>query len=179
MKIYTRTGDNGESFAPVCGRSPKSSLAFEVLGTLDELNAQLGVVARTNGTGFIAKLQSLLLELGAQLAVNNQRRIKQSDIDEMEEQIDILEATLQPLSEFILPSLCPDIHLARAICRRAERRLVEWNEELAASSEWTNRFHLVIPFINRMSDYLFVLARKHAGRDDKWQPRKLEEVTTE
>lgn len=182
-KIYTRTGDTGDTSLSGTRRVRKDDLRVEVIGTVDELNAALGVVAASLANGGqpsaeivaqVPQLQHRLLDLGAQLAAPaadaGDRRIRNEHVAELEAAIDRFEARLEPLNEFILPGGSPAaaaLHLARCICRRAERRLVS----LAAKDPDAGQG---LRFLNRLSDLLFVLARaanRSAGVPDvTWQP---------
>ncbi len=165
MKIYTTSGDQGETSLYGGRRVPKDSLRIETYGTVDELNSALGV-ARSWKPGkeideVLARLQNNLFVLGADLATPEDKRsgdierIKSADISELERVIDDLDFRLKPLTSFILPGgshLAAQLHLARTICRRAERLSVRLFRE--ESIEFT-----CIVFLNRLSDLLFVLAR--------------------
>jgi len=167
-KIYTRTGDGGEAGLFGDRRVRKDDLRLEVIGTVDELNAALGVAAVELGRAgqasaeiamLVEQLQHRLLDLGADLAepVAEARdgRIRGQHVAELEAAIDRYEAQLQPLGEFILSGGSPaaaGLHSARCVCRRAERRLVS----LAGREPVTSQS---IPFLNRLGDLLFVLAR--------------------
>jgi cob(I)alamin adenosyltransferase len=170
-KIYTRTGDAGETALFAGGRVRKDDLRIEVIGTIDELNAAIGVVRMELARGgtapprldeLLGRLQHWLFDLGAELATPRAdarespvHRLDDSHIAALEAEIDHYDAALPPLKAFILPGGCPaaaQVHLARCICRRAERRLVE----LAAAQPIRPE---VLRFVNRLSDLLFVLAR--------------------
>ncbi len=168
-KIYTRTGDGGETGLSGTQRVRKDDLQVEAIGTVDELNAALGVVLTEllrsgAGSGEIAALveqiQHQLFELGAELASPavgaDTRRIGDRHVGQLEAAIDRHETQLAPLDEFILPGGAPaaaQLHLARCICRRAERRLVALVHEGAQSAGEGLRY------LNRLGDLLFVLAR--------------------
>jgi cob(I)alamin adenosyltransferase len=179
MRIYTRTGDGGETGLYGGGRARKGDLRIEALGAVDEANAALGL-ARTNTRQdqaldpLLERLQHRLFDLGAGLAQpdGGPARIAQSDVEAREQAIDRLEQDLEPLRAFILPGgsdAGAALHLARTIARRAERAVVR----LADAGEAVDP--LVLTYLNRMSDLLFVAAR-HANRaegDIAW--RKLSE----
>ncbi|HOJ03570.1 MAG TPA: cob(I)yrinic acid a,c-diamide adenosyltransferase [Bacteroidota bacterium] len=165
MKIYTRTGDNGMTALFGGRRVGKDSVRIEAYGTVDELNAQLGVARAAAHdlelTDRLAQLQNMLFVLGSDLATPidntqvNIQRIDDSHIARIERAIDEVEARLEPIRYFILPGGSPvaaQLHVARTVCRRAERSVVQ----LAAMEE-INEADL--RFVNRLSDYLFVLAR--------------------
>lgn len=164
MKIYTRKGDKGITSLFGGGRVPKSSQRIESYGTVDELNSCIGL-ARAQGLStrsdeICVELQNLLFDLGADLATPQTakaqiRRINEGDVVSLEGIIDELETSLPPLTYFILPGGSTGgatLHLARTICRRAERLVVACEKEEAISGE-------VVKFLNRLSDLLFVLAR--------------------
>jgi cob(I)alamin adenosyltransferase len=168
-KIYTRVGDGGETALFGGGRVRKDDVRVEAIGTLDELNAAVGVVRTELERGGVAppgiddllsQIQHRLFDLGAELATPEPEahgicRIRDQHVTELETQIDRYDVNLEPLRAFILPGGCPaaaQLHLARCICRRAERRLVA----LAATKPIRGE---VVRFLNRLSDLLFVLAR--------------------
>ncbi len=175
MKIYTRTGDKGETGLFGGKRVPKSSLRMHAYGTLDELNACLGIVLADASVPKeiktqLEQVQSTLFSLGADLATPldskaNVRRTEASEAKILEDWIDAMEASLAPLTRFIRPggsSVGAQLHLARTVCRRAER----WIVQLKESEPITDA---VIVYVNRLSDYLFVAARfanKLLGSED-------------
>ena len=178
MKIYTRRGDDGTTMLFAGGRVAKTHLRVAACGTLDEVSAQLGV-ARSVGArnaDCLAQLQSLLLRMGAELATPpgaGSERVARSDAAQLrwlEAEIDRLDAELPPLRNFLLPGGTPAaaaLHVARTVCRRAERLVVALRQEEAIGPQ-------LLPRLNRLSDLLFVLARHEnhaAGRDEElWQP---------
>ena len=181
MKIYTRTGDKGHTGLFGGGRVPKDDRRVACYGDVDELNAQLGVCA-TLATGkpmaeLLAKLQSLLFDLGAELATAAEAKhpppgMAQDQVTWLESEIDRAEDGLGALKTFILPGGCPlaaGLHVARAVCRRAERACVS----LVAAEPRTSPTTVIV--LNRISDLLFVLARRanhEAGVSDvPWSPR--------
>jgi cob(I)alamin adenosyltransferase len=164
MKIYTKTGDRGETGLFGGPRVRKDADRIEAYGTVDELNAALGL-ARSDGLPretdeLLERVQNELFSLGAELASPDPQRsgtalIGPAQVAELEQAIDQNELPLEPLQEFILPGGVRGagcLHLARTICRRAERRLVT----LAAAEPVSA--HLV-EYLNRLGDLLFVLAR--------------------
>jgi cob(I)alamin adenosyltransferase len=166
VKIYTKTGDDGTTGLLGSGRFPKDDIRIAAYGTVDELNAVLGV-ARAHGmdplTDQLAiKLQNELFMLGSALADPSplgqfHNVITHAHVEDLERAIDALEAQLTPLSQFILPGgaqAAAHLHLARTVCRRAERLVVELAHK---PGEAVGRFVLV--YLNRLSDLLFVLAR--------------------
>jgi cob(I)alamin adenosyltransferase len=165
MKIYTRTGDKGDTALFGGQRVPKDALRVEAYGTIDELNSVLGIaLADTNDPELelvLKPIQSLLFDLGADLATPLSadtaplRRIGAREASGLESVIDRLSEHLDPLKSFILPGgspLAARLHFARTVCRRAERVCVRLsrNEDIGDA---------VIVFLNRLSDLLFVLAR--------------------
>ena len=168
MKIYTRTGDDGTTGLFGGRRVAKSDPRIECYGTVDELNATLGLAAATAGaprelSAMLAQIQNELFVIGSHLATpqDDTRRLAQvPDLDEsaiarLESQIDAADAELPPLRNFILPGgaeAAARLHLARTVCRRAERLLVAFAGEEAIEP-------LVLRYLNRLSDWLFVYAR--------------------
>lgn len=180
MKIYTRGGDAGKTSLFSGERVTKDAHRVEVYGTLDELNSLLGV-ARTQTcnkevSAILKSLQSDLFEAGTDLATvetrRHVRRLHKEDWQSLEATIDVLDEQLPALKNFVLPGGSPgaaSIHLARAVCRRAERLLV-----LLMKSEPNVNKHLLI-YLNRLSDLLFVLARYENFQGDTtetpWRPK--------
>ncbi len=166
MKIYTKTGDDGQTGLYGGGRVSKDDARIEAYGTVDELNALLGM-ARTEPLPsqidqLLRQIQNALFDVGAELATRDPaaRRtttLGDRQIEALEKSIDDFEATLAPLRQFILPggtSGAAALHLARTVCRRAERRVVS----LAAVPHEHVSAALMV-YLNRLSDLLFVLAR--------------------
>ena len=174
-KIYTRTGDDGSTGMADGTRVAKDDLLVHVIGEVDELNSQLAVVAchaADDFTGSIKAIQNELFNVGAELTLG-QVMIKQENINWLEQNLDALNLTLTPLKEFILPGgglAASHCHVARAICRRAERSLVRLNKQNELNS-------YLMAYINRLSDYLFVLARmlsKAEGKEETyWQSTRI------
>jgi len=181
MKIYTRTGDDGTTGVLGPGRVSKSSPRIEAYGTLDELNALLGVARTREGAAafeaLLIGIQSTLFTIGAELATVAQQlretldRVGDDDVRTLESAIDSLDAGLPALTTFVLPAgspLAAELHLARTVCRRAERRVVT----LAAHEEVNGA---VLRYLNRLADLLFVMARaanQHAGvAETPWRAR--------
>ena len=172
-RITTRTGDDGTTGLADGTRLPKDSLRIEVLGCLDELNSHLGLVALHAGPAVpeeITGAQHRLFELGAEMALPGQERVRARDVVALERALETGNAELPPLREFVLPggnAAAAHCHLARAVCRRTERRLVQ-----LARAEGVNPQSL--RYLNRLSDLLFVLARvlarRDGGREVLWQP---------
>jgi cob(I)alamin adenosyltransferase len=165
MKIYTRTGDDGSTSLFSGGRVAKSHPRVETYGAIDELNSALGAARAAAPAppveAILADLQHQLFKLGADLATPGEgahphiARVSAEEVSQLESGIDRMDAQLPPLKNFILPGGSPaaaQIHVARSICRRAERLAV-----LLAASDPINPAALV--FLNRLSDFLFTLAR--------------------
>jgi cob(I)alamin adenosyltransferase len=182
MKIYTKTGDAGETGLFGGPRVRKDHARIEAFGTVDELNSHLGVVrSLAMAAAFdplLRRVQADLFELGAQLATppvpgrSPDERITAAHVTRLETEIDGLETQLEPLTHFILPAgtaLAAAIHVARTVCRRAERRVVT----LATDADGTIPAN-AIEYLNRLGDMLFVLARVANRRggvaDDLWIP---------
>lgn len=164
-KICTRTGDAGTTGLGDGTRLPKSALRIEAIGTVDELNSQIGLLAAEplpgETAGLLSAIQHDLFDLGGELAVPGTSVLGARCSERLEQNLEALNAGLPALREFVLPggnrpaALC---HVARSVCRRAERRLWQLNE-----SEALNPAALV--YLNRLSDLLFVLARVLARAD--------------
>ena len=180
MKIYTKTGDKGDTSLFGGQRVPKDALRIEAYGTVDELNSGLGVVRADNANSEIDKIlghvQNQLFCLGADLATPRStekksiKRIEPKDVQALEKSIDSLEPKLKPLRSFILPCGLPTaarLQFARTVCRRAERIVVRLsrNEDIGEP---------IIVYLNRLSDLLFVLARyaNHVANvpETRWKP---------
>ena len=176
-KIYTRTGDGGSAGLVGGSRVSKSSLRMAAIGEVDEANAAIGVAIAALGGGDTAyqllKVQNDLFDLGADIAtpgqVDGALRIVASQVARLEVEIDEMNASLEPLTSFILPSGSAGVsalHLARAVTRRAERAAVSLNEAEPLNAQ-------LLAYLNRLSDHLFVAARFVAAReggDILWQP---------
>jgi cob(I)alamin adenosyltransferase len=176
-KIYTRTGDGGSAGLVDGSRVSKSSLRMAAIGEVDEANAAVGVAIAGLGSGDVAdkllRIQNDLFDLGADVAtpgdVDGALRIVAPQVERLEREIDAMNASLEPLTSFILPSGSAGVsalHLARAVVRRAERAAVALSQAEPLNS------HL-LAYLNRLSDHLFVAARFVAGNeggDVLWQP---------
>lgn len=181
-KIYTRTGDKGETRLSTGEMVPKWHPRVAAYGTVDELNAALGVAALDAGDDLltaIRRIQNDLFDLGADLATPERGRVLEwtplriieAQVTRLETEIDALNASIPPLDSFILPGgsrLAAQLHVARTLCRRAERQMAELasmkDEPVGAPA---------LAFINRLSDWLFVAGRaaNNDGADDiKWVP---------
>jgi cob(I)alamin adenosyltransferase len=189
MKVYTKTGDTGTTALFGGTRVPKHHIRIESYGTVDELNSHIGLIRDQEINQLykevLIEVQDRLFTVGAILATppeketlkNGEKRlqnlgIQESDIEYLENQIDAMEESLPQMTHFVLPgghttvSYC---HIARCVCRRAERLAVHLND-IEPTDE------LVIKYLNRLSDYLFVLARKLSfdlnADEVQWIPRK-------
>ena len=178
-KIYTRTGDNGTTGMADGSRLSKDSLRMQAIGDVDELNSMIGVVINKSHDNYIREnmitIQHDLFNLGGQLAMPDFNKINASRIKWLEISLDKMNEVLEPLQEFILPggsesaSFC---HLARTICRRAERTLVSLNAEDNINQD-------LMGYINRLSDWLFVACRYLNKAENKeeilWQSDRISE----
>ncbi|MBA2462271.1 MAG: cob(I)yrinic acid a,c-diamide adenosyltransferase [Actinobacteria bacterium] len=175
-KIYTRGGDGGETSLGDGSRVSKLDARIVAFGAVDELNAQLGLVDaagfRTEAGPLLLRIQNELFDLGADLSVpyeegDGRLRITQEQIDELERMCDERNADLSELRSFVLPSgggAAVQLHVARTVCRRAEREALQ-----AAQEHPVNPLALV--YLNRLSDLLFILARgAAAGAEVMWKP---------
>ncbi|MBW7888485.1 MAG: cob(I)yrinic acid a,c-diamide adenosyltransferase [Bacteroidetes bacterium] len=182
MKIYTKTGDKGETALFGGKRIPKDNIRIESYGTVDELNSVLGIVRSFHVPGdldeILDDLQNQLFVLGADLATPQENtnsiipRISQLDIENLEKIIDRIDQQLVPLKAFILPggnSAASYLHFARTVCRRAERSAVRLSHSEDIGSD-------VVMYLNRLSDLLFVLARyanaKENTKEIEWKSGK-------
>ena len=172
-KIYTRTGDDGTTGLGDGTRVPKDSLRVDAMGDVDELNSVVGLMLTEAVPDILVdtltQIQHDLFNLGGEICIPNYVILSQANIDNLEEAIDTLNDELEPLKEFILPGgtkAAGYCHLARTVCRRAERKLITLarDEKVTAVS---------LKYLNRLSDLLFVLCRiinKEAGVPDVlWQ----------
>ena len=181
-KIYTRTGDAGTTGLVDGSRLPKSDPRMMAIGEVDEVNCAIGVaIAELDGDApeaqMLRRIQNELFDLGADIATPGEDftpgemtlRITAAQVDRLEREIDAMNETLSPLTSFILPGgdrLIAALHLSRAVTRRAERAMVAAAARVALNPQ-------AMAYINRLSDHLFVLARRIAasrGGDILWQP---------
>jgi cob(I)alamin adenosyltransferase len=189
MKVYTKTGDSGTTALFGGTRVPKDNIRIESYGTVDELNSYIGLIRdqdmNQHYKEILIEIQDRLFTVGAILATplekevmkNGELRLKnlgiiESDIELLEKEIDTMEDSLPQMTHFVLPgghttvSYC---HVARCVCRRAERLAVHLSHEEPIDE-------MAVKYLNRLSDYLFVLARKltsDLNADEvKWIPRK-------
>ena len=180
MKIYTKTGDLGETSLLGGKRVLKSNTRIQAYGTIDELNSYLGMVAdqevNKDRIPQLKEIQDRLFTIGSHLALESDKKInlpfiEEKDITFLESLIDEMDAQLPSMKNFVLPGghiSISFVHVARCVCRRAERCIISINEEKQIDP-------LIIKYINRLSDYLFVLARKMAlelgVEETPWKPR--------
>lgn len=182
MKIYTKKGDQGQTSLIGGMRVPKHDLRIESYGTVDELNSYLGVLRDQHIDEEYKKqlieIQQILFTIGSHLAVGKEGssmklpELKMSHIETLEKQIDAMDEVLPPMRFFVLPgghqsvSFC---HVARCVCRRAERLVVHLSSEEHVDA-------LILQYLNRLSDYLFTLSRKIAFdlkvEEQPWIPEK-------
>lgn len=181
MKIYTKTGDKGLTSLVGGSRVSKAELRIEAYGTVDELNSYIGMLRdqeiNSARKDLLKEIQDRLFTIGAILASEPEQTRKQipdlltSDVQLLETAMDQMDENLAPMRFFILPGGHPSVsfgHLARTVCRRAERNVIRMTEESDVNT-------LVITYLNRLSDYLFVLCRKMAQElgieETAWKPR--------
>ncbi|QCK16503.1 cob(I)yrinic acid a,c-diamide adenosyltransferase [Mangrovivirga cuniculi] len=182
MKVYTKTGDDGTTGILGGTRLPKSHIRIEAYGTVDELLSWIGMVrdqkVNENRNDFLVRIQDRLFTLGSYLASDPEKskvaipEIKEKDIKDLEAEMDSMDENLPPLKNFVLPGgnqSVSYVHIARTVCRRAERAVVLLNEHQALDKK-------VIHYLNRLSDYLFVLSRMNSkelnATETPWIPEK-------
>ena len=165
--IYTRTGDKGKTSLIGGTRVPKFDIRLEAYGTVDELNAHMGLLtagmSKAEDIQFLRGIQNKLFDIGSHLATDQEKTelhrtsiILPEEIQELEERIDLMDSNLPSLKTFVLPGGTASsalAHVCRTICRRAERRILELSEKVAVSED-------LICYVNRLSDFFFVLSRK-------------------
>lgn len=181
MKIYTKTGDKGQTSLLGGTRVPKHHIRIEAYGTVDELNSYIGLIRDQqmdeHSKQILIEIQDRLFTIGSSLASDPEKSkakipdLKEEDIVLLENEIDKMTATLPEMRSFILPgghttvSFC---HIARCVCRRAERLTIHLSENSFVSD-------MVIKYLNRLSDYLFMLSRKFTqdlhAQEIPWKPR--------
>ena len=190
MKIYTKTGDKGKTSLFGGTRVPKYHLRIEAYGTIDELNAHIGLVrdqkVDDHTASILLKIQNELFTLGSMLATPPEKEllksgkqrltIEKTDANKimvLENEMDAMNETLPPMTHFILPGGNPIVshcHIARCVCRRAERITTQLSDE-------SNLNPQILIYLNRLSDYLFVLARKLTfdtkSLEIPWIPEKI------
>ena len=183
MKIYTKTGDNGKTSLIGGTKVLKSHARIEAYGTVDELNSNIGLcrdlITDKDIRELLKEIQDRLFTIGSALACDPEKEpklkipdLKETDVSFLEDAMDKMDSELPPLQYFIMPGGHPTVshlHISRCVCRRAERLVVD----LLISDE--DQDNLIIKYINRLSDYLFVLARYMAKKLDveevSWKPR--------
>ncbi len=166
MKIYTKNGDQGFTKLADGQGVSKSESRIHALGEIDELNCHLGLIITkipVNQANHLQEIQSTLFSLGAHLSTDteeilgNMKLVSLHDIVLIEDMIDEIEGKITPLKNFILPGgneTIAQVQIARAVCRRAERTLIHW-----VFTENKDNYQIAIAFLNRLSDYLFMLCR--------------------
>ncbi len=182
MKVYTKKGDKGSTGLIGGTRLPKHHLRIETYGTVDELNSHLGLLRDRAiapvDYNVILDIQDRLFTLGSLLASDPEKskmklpELSESDVESLENRIDEMEAKLEPMKAFVLPGgheTVSFIHIARCVCRRAER-LVS-----ALSAESTVPYDIGLKYLNRLSDYLFVYSRYASNalgaKEEPWVPK--------
>ena len=178
-RIYTRLGDGGETHLGDMSRVPKTDARIEAYGTVDELNAQLGLALAAGGlperyAGWLARIQNDLFDLGADLSVpldagptkaGARLRLREDQTTWLEQRCDEVNADLEPLKSFVLPGGTPaaaHLHVCRTVCRRAERRAIACGDAVSPET---------VRYLNRLSDLLFILARGANGPEEPlWRP---------
>lgn len=181
MKIYTKKGDSGTTGLIGGTRLPKHHIRIESYGTVDELNSYIGLLRDLSPEAglpeVLLEIQDRLFTIGSHLAADPEKskmtlpELFESDITFLEEQIDSMESGLEPMKFFVLPGGHPTVshcHIARCVCRRAERLVTH-----LAENEMVNP--LIQAYMNRLSDYLFMLSRKLThdlgANESPWKPR--------
>ncbi|MBU2912783.1 cob(I)yrinic acid a,c-diamide adenosyltransferase [Reichenbachiella agariperforans] len=182
MKVYTKTGDKGETSLLGGTRLPKSALRIEAYGTVDELNSYIGLLrdqaVNTRHIELLISIQNHLFVIGADLATDPQKTkvkkppVEPEETEQLERAIDVLDGDLPPMKFFVLPGGHQSVsfgHVARTVCRRAERIVIALAQEEYVADE-------VQIYLNRLSDYLFVLCRWMAVQlnidEVPWRPNK-------
>jgi cob(I)alamin adenosyltransferase len=174
-RIYTRLGDDGETHLGDMSRVPKTHPRIEAYGTVDELNAQLGVALTVPGLAtrhveWLRRVQNDLFDVGADISVpeggeRERLRVRPEQTTWLEENCDEVNAALPALKSFVLPGGTPaaaQLHVCRTVCRRAERRVIEAGEDINREC---------VRYLNRLSDLLFILSRAaNAGEEPLWEP---------
>jgi cob(I)alamin adenosyltransferase len=180
-RIYTRLGDGGETHLGDMSRVPKTHPRIEAYGTVDELNAQIGVALTLQDlpdpySQWLQRIQNDLFDVGADIAAPDESsrggrprlRVAGAQTKWLEERCDEVNATLEPLKSFVLPGGTPaaaQLHVCRTVCRRAERLAIACGEDVNAE---------VIRYLNRLSDLLFILSRgANGGEEPLWDPGRF------
>jgi len=181
LKIYTKTGDKGQTGLLGGTRVPKHHIRIEAYGTVDELNSWIGLlrdaIREEHQKNILIETQDRLFTIGSLLASDPEKskvkipHLSEDDIILFEKEMDAMDAVLPPMKNFVLPGgheLVSKCHIARCVCRRAERRVNQLAETEPVDE-------LVIKYLNRLSDYLFMLSRKLAhdlnAPETPWKPR--------
>jgi cob(I)alamin adenosyltransferase len=176
-RIYTRLGDGGETHLGDMSRVPKTHPRIEAYGTVDELNAQIGVTLTLDGmpehyAAWLGRIQNDLFDVGADISApedpasdRERLRVIPEQTEWLEQRCDQVNAELPPLKSFVLPGGTPvaaHLHVCRTVCRRAERLAIACGEDVNAE---------VVRYLNRLSDLFFILSRAaNAGDEPLWQP---------
>ena len=177
-RIYTRLGDGGETHLGDMSRVPKTHPRIEAYGTVDELNAQLGLALASGGLperydGWLRRVQNDLFDVGADISVphegdRSRLRVVAEQTAWLEQACDEVNAELAPLKSFVLPGGRPaaaQLHVCRTVCRRAERRTIDCGDEVNREC---------VRYLNRLSDLLFILARDaNEGNEPLWEPGRF------
>lgn len=169
MRIYTKTGDKGETSLIGGTRVPKDHIRIEAYGTVDELNSYIGLIRDQEldkaQIELLVIIQDRLFTIGARLAADPQRsrmelpELNEEDVVQLEKAIDAMNISLPEMKSFVLPggnTIVSFCHISRCVCRRAERKVIHLSRNEPVDE-------LIIKYLNRLSDYLFVLARKVAS----------------
>ena len=181
MKVYTKKGDDGSTGLIGGTRVTKDDVRIEAYGTVDELNSWIGLVrdqaALAEYKSELIAIQETLFTIGSHLAADPEKNqmqlpgINKSAITTLENSIDIMEEKLEPMKNFILPGgnkYVSKIHITRCVCRRAERRVISLSKKALIDP-------ILVHYLNRLSDYLFVLSRRinltEKGEETPWKPR--------
>ncbi len=181
MKIYTKTGDKGQTSLIGGTRVPKNNIRIEAYGTVDELNSWIGLLRDTildsHVKTILIEVQDRLFTIGSSLAADPEKSkmklpdLLESDVTLLEHEIDVMDKVLPPMKSFVLPGgneIVSHCHIARCVCRRAERCTIHLTETSPVNE-------IVIHYLNRLSDYLFTLSRKLSldlGTEEiPWKPR--------
>lgn len=177
-RIYTKLGDHGETHLGDMSRVPKTHPRVEAYGTVDELNSQIGVILTlpdlpAHYRPWLERIQNDLFDVGADLAAptepeRERLRVIPTQTEWLEQRCDEVNATLTPLTSFVLPGGTPgaaQLHVARTVCRRAERLTVACGDDVSAEA---------LRYLNRLSDLLFILARGANGENEPlWKPGRF------
>jgi cob(I)alamin adenosyltransferase len=180
-RIYTRLGDDGQTHLGDMSRVPKTHPRIEAYGTVDELNAHLGVTLTLSDlpprhAEFLRRIQNDLFDVGADISVpsggsRERLRVVPEQTAWLEQACDEVNATLAPLKSFVLPggtAAAAHLHVCRTVCRRAERRTIDCGDEVNREC---------VRYLNRLSDLLFILSRRaNGGEEPLWEPGRYREA---